>query len=436
MLDTVLDWDLIRGKGPLVATVVAVLACGLLLVRRERRWWIRTVPIAAGASVAVTLLAWWLLEGVWQPFPDALPLRVVAWAGCGVAGVALAVASFWGTTWRRRVAAVVVAALAVAAATLNINAYYGQFPSLRAMLGLPPANEIPFSSLTPPTETPFPSDPKRPLIDSWRPPSNMPKQGKVTQVPIPSPVSQFKTTRDAYLYLPPAYLTDARPLLPVLVALPGQPGGPTDWINGGQIAATMDRYAAAHNGLAPIVVMPDATGTALGNPLCVDSKLGANETYLTKDVPDWVKKNLQVDQDAKHWAVAGFSYGGTCALQLALRQPQVYPTFVDISGQQEPSLGTREKTVKEIFGGDEAAFRAINPLDLLATRQYPDSAGALTVGSVDTYLPQQRVVYDAARRNGLDVEWFEVPGPHNWHSWAAGFIASLDWLTSRLGLTR
>ncbi|WP_083754019.1 alpha/beta hydrolase [Actinosynnema sp. ALI-1.44] len=436
MLDTVLDWDLVNGKAPIVATVVAVLACCALLVRRDRRWWTRTIPILVAVSVAVTLLAWWLVEGVWQPFPDALPLRVVGWTGCAVAGVGLGVVSLWKTSWRRRVAAVVVAVLAVVASMLNINAYYGQYPSLRGALGMPPANEIPFTDLTPPTETPFPSEPGRPLIDSWKPPPNMPKQGKVTQATIPSPISKFPTTRQAYLYLPPAYLTDARPLLPVLVALPGQPGGPTDWINGGQIAATMDRYAAAHNGLAPIVVMPDATGSALNNPLCVDSKLGANETYLTRDVPDWIRQNLQVDPDARHWAVAGFSYGGTCALQLALRQPQVYPTFVDISGQQEPSLGTREKTVKEIFDGDEAAFRAINPLDLLATRKYPDSAGAFTVGSVDAYLPQQKVVYDAALRNGLAAEWFEVPGPHNWHSWAAGFVKSLDWLTSRMGLTR
>lgn len=436
MWDTLLDWDLVNGKGPIVAAVVAVVAVGLVLARRDRRWWIRTAPIAFAVCVAVTLLAWWLLEGVWQPFPDELPLRVVAWFGFAVAGIGLAVVSFWRTTWWRRGGAVVMAVLAVVAAALNVNAYYGQYPSLRGALGLPPANEIPFSSLNPPSSEPFHAPPDRPLIDSWRPPPDMPKQGKVTQAVIPGPVSRFPTTRPAYLYVPPAYLTDARPLLPVLVALPGQPGSPTDWINGGQIAATMDRYAAAHKGLAPIVVMPDATGSALNNPLCVDSKLGANETYLTRDVPDWVRHNLQVDPDARHWAVAGFSYGGTCALQLALRQPQVYPTFVDISGQQEPSLGSRERTVREVFGGDEAAFHAINPLDLLATRQYPGSAGAFTSGSVDAYLPQQQVVYEAARRNGLKAEWFEVPGPHNWHSWAAGFVQSLDWLAGRLGLTK
>jgi S-formylglutathione hydrolase FrmB len=223
-------------------------------------------------------------------------------------------------------------------------------------------------------------------------------------------------------------------LLPVLVLLAVQPSAPADWVNGGRIADTMDQFAATHHGVAPVVVMPDATGGGLNNPLCADTKVGGmSETYLTTDVPAWLRANLQVRPD--RWAIAGLSYGGTCAIQLALRHPDVLPSFVDMSGQSEPTLGSHARTVRDLFGGDENAFRQINPADLLATRRFPGTAGVLTVGGSDReYGPQQRKLLELCQQNGLDVTWHEVPGAHSWQAWAGGLQASLDWLSKRMEL--
>ena len=57
-----------------------------------------------------------------------------------------------------------------------------------------------------------------------------------------------------------------------------------------------------------------------------------------------------MDPDSEGWAVGGVSYGGTCALQLATNHPDVYPTFLDISGSAEPTLGDRGCTVAAAFG--------------------------------------------------------------------------------------
>ncbi|MBP2326591.1 enterochelin esterase-like enzyme [Kibdelosporangium banguiense] len=432
----ILDWDLVRGAVPAVITTIGTLAGATLLARRERRWWTRTVPLIAAGSVLACLLIWWIVDGLWQPFPDSVPFAVMAWIGAAFFAAGLAVATLPVSRWRRRSAALLAALLVVITSGAQVNVYYGQFPSLRAAFGLPPGNEIDYSRLPASSPSPFRAQPGHPLADGWRPPADMPRQGAVTQVAIPPQESKFNATRNAYLYVPPAYQTRDRPLLPVLVLLHGQPGGPSDWINGGQIATIMDRFAEAHNGLAPVVVMPDTTGTAFGNPLCLDSRLGASETYLTRDVPAWIGQNLQIDTDTRHWAVAGFSYGGTCALQFALRKPDLFPTFVDMSGQEEPTLGNRKKTVTEAFGGDEAAFRAVNPLDMLTVNKYPRSAGVITVAVSDsTYRPQQRRVFEAAKRNGMDVTWLEVPGSHNWHGWAGGLTHSLGWLMGRIGLT-
>jgi len=54
----------------------------------------------------------------------------------------------------------------------------------------------------------------------------------------------------------------------------------------------------------------------MANSLCLDSRLGRSATYLTSDVPQWIRATLQVDGDPRAWVVGGFSHGGTCALQM------------------------------------------------------------------------------------------------------------------------
>jgi S-formylglutathione hydrolase FrmB len=215
----------------------------------------------------------------------------------------------------------------------------------------------------------------------------------------------------------------------------GSPGSPHDWFGAGLLAERMDRFAAAHDGLAPVVVVPDVLGSALANPLCMDSKLGKAATYVDEDVPAWITANLQVDTDTAHWAIAGLSSGGTCALQAAIRSPKTYPTFVDISGQDEPTLGGRARTIKATFGGDTAAFEAVLPLNQLAGKSLPGSSGMLTVGDKDKmYGPQQRHVERALQQAGVPVKFVLIRGAHTWAVFGAALEKSLVWLATRSGL--
>jgi S-formylglutathione hydrolase FrmB len=171
--------------------------------------------------------------------------------------------------------------------------------------------------------------------------------------------------------------------------------------------------------------------------MCLDSKLGNVETYLSVDVPNWIRGHLQVAGEPRHWAIGGFSQGGTCALQLAVRAPSVYPNFVDISGQREPSLGSRRQTVDSAFGGDHDAFARVNPMNLLAAQRFPGSAGMIVAGQHDNrYKPDAQAVFDACQRAGMDVRMAELPGGHTWAVWRPGLAHSLPWLAHRLGLVR
>lgn len=154
---------------------------------------------------------------------------------------------------------------------------------------------------------------------------------------------------------------------------------------------------------------------------------------MADDVPGWVSTHLEAD--TTHLAIGGFSFGGTCALQLALRRPDVYRTFLDVSGQAQPTLGDLPGTVAAAFGGDTAAYRRVDPLAELRARTYPGTAGVLVVGRDDAaYRPQAEQVATAAETAGMTVTLLEVPGEHSWAIATGALATTLPWVAGRTGI--
>lgn len=428
----VLSSSLLSGALPVTLLVLGVLG-GLWLLAGRRRWYqTRALPLCAVASAIVTLLIAYLIERVWHPFPDPLATSIYVYIGLAIFALTLLVPRIVAGGRVLPAVITVLATLAAVTACANqINNSFGAYPTVRDALGFAPGDEVSFGQVPGARARTVTG---RPLAANWTAPADLAATGTVSAAAIPGTVSGF-SARDAEIYLPPAYFADPRPLLPVLLLLPGQPGSPQDWLVGGRLAATMDSFAREHQGLAPVVVVADGTGSELANPLCVDSKLGNVATYLAKDVPAWVKTNLQVDRDPKSWAVGGLSYGGTCSLQLATNYPAIFPTFLDISGQVEPTLGSRAQTVNAAFGGDVAAFAKVNPMDLMREHRYPDTAGMIVVGRNDeVYGPGAKKVYQAAKAAGMDIGFAQLPGGHDFTLWSSALAKELNWLAQKVGL--
>lgn len=427
-----MHWSLLRGPLPVTLVALALAGATLLVMRRSvAHWWTIVIPSAVAAGIIVAVVANYLVTDVWKTLPDGLPVVAVAAIAVIVAAIGLAVVGALRGGWAWRVAGV-VAVLVIAAAALNqINRTYGYTPDLGAAIGLAPPHKIPLPEPGPPARTDG--------ADPSTPPAGTREHGTVSEVDIPGTVSRFRT-RPAWVYLPPAYRSATPPRLPVLMLLPGQPGSPRDWINSGNVATTMDAFAARHHGRAPIVVMPDPLGSSTANTMCVDSRLGNADTYLSRDVPDWMRAHLRLDLDTRHWAVGGFSFGGTCALQLAVAHPELFPTFLDISGQQAPTLGSGERSIAVAFGGDRAAYEAVQPLRTLAAQPargetWRSLEGIFAVGSRDDqYAAEQRIVAAACRAAGVGVTEIEVPGIHSWYVAAAALPVALPRLAERAGL--
>lgn len=429
-----LDLSVVSGPLHVAILVTAVVSLAMLLtLRRTRAWWTVSVPVSIG--IAVVLLAGvWLWLTVTKPWPDALPWAIWAWVGAVLLAMALLVAG-----WRRqrpwvRALAGIATTFVLLGAADAADTVYGAYPTIATALQLPPAHQVDVGRLVSSAADGSAKPPRRPTLAEWRPPAGMPAHGSLAQAAIPGQRSGFRA-RPGWVYVPPAYLTDDPPLLPVLVLIGGQPGNAQDWQNGGAVASKLDVWANAHRGLAPVVVMPDALGGEFDNPLCMDSALGRSDTYLAQDLVTWVTTSMKVDPDHTHWALGGFSFGGTCALQLAVAHPHLFPTFLDFSGQQSPTLGSHARTVQATFGGDEAAFARVDPLQELASAQYPATAGFVAVGAQDgTYRPQALAVTAAARRAGMTITYKEFPGGHDWSVWGPAFVDAIPWLVKRMGL--
>ena len=366
--------------------LVIVVVSALVLCSRGRR--------TAGVVTAIILpLAVFILT-VWpRPFPDAIPWYVYA---SGAGAVFTVIAVLLDSDMRVKLAP--VAAVSVLMAYLAVNLVYEQYPTVGSFHPIPVSVSM--------TVDEFKARTSAPVLD-----------GREVGAMVTLPAAPM---RDAVVYVPPAYWHGAT--LPVLVLLAGSPGSPQRWYVDGEADQALDDYQYEHDGKAPIVVSADGTGTTTGNPACVDGPERDVQTYLAETIPQTVKDNFRVVEDQKNWTIGGLSYGGTCALQVVTNAPESYGSFLDFSGEAEPTLGTHKKTVDELFNGDEEAFQSVNAATLLlratGTQTYSRIAGKFVAGDHDPDATKALThLNELARGAGMNTDFQTLPGGHSFQVW-------------------
>lgn len=393
--------------------------------------WAARLAIGAAVGVATGLVLSWLVGSVWDVFGVALTPLTTLWLCFMFGGVGIAICNFSGTRWWSRLVAAVGIVVVVVTGALGINVDVGYYSTLGSIVQ-PPPPVAGFASRSPSSATR--SD--QPVYKTWVAPRDLPQTGKLESAIIPGTKSHFPA-RPAVIYLPPAALVADPPALPVMVMLSGQPGDTSQLFVSGQYQESLDEFQRAHHGLTPIIVAADQLGNPASNPMCVDSPIGNSATYLTVDVPTWIRNHLHVLKSPRYWGIGGFSQGGTCAIQLGAGYPQVYGTLLDISGELAPRNGSLSHTIDVGFGGSRSAFEAAEPLNVLERHApYADSEGIFAVGQDDArYGPGVRTLREAATKAGMTTRYFESPGTgHDFHTATYALKHSLPLLAVRLGL--
>ncbi len=420
--------------GPIAqAGTIALLAAPLAVMlippknargrRNPRRWLLGPVAVTGAVAWAIVGGIWFALGVAWRPFPEAVPAAIYVASAVALHAAMLAVVKPLATRRRTVAWTLPVALVAVVAALLQANICYQLYPTVASLDPTTIPDEVAYEDLK--------SVGQR-------------DTGVVTTVRLNNSASGF-AAREAHVYLPPAYFDRDRPKLPVIVVVAGVPGAPAQWFDEGLAGQALDSFASEHRGRAPVVVAVDANGETFKDTLCVDSPATGDKvaTYLSRDVPAAVAGLFDVDRDPAKWAIAGLSRGGSCALQTAVANPGVYPTFLSMSPQKNLIDENLDETVRKYFKGDRAAYDAADPLTVLekvgkpgGPERGPDIHGRFIAGLDDAEdRDAGRALSTAAHAAGIPVSYSELPGGHTWKVWSAGFRDSLPWLSARLGLT-
>ncbi|WP_208619965.1 alpha/beta hydrolase [Mycobacterium marseillense] len=434
-----------------VPTTIQVLAAVVLTVAvgwRSRRWRTGRMPAAALCGAAVAYLTRWYIvdHGLSEePAPTAL------WVWIALTGMAAAVLVLgWGSArgWRRG-AAVLSVPLCLLSAALVLNLWVGYFPTVQSA----------WSQLT---SGPLPDQTDQATVTAMAAKGTRPPHGTVVPVAIPSDGSHFKH-RGELVYLPPEWFaTSPPPPLPTVMMIGGQFNTPADWTRAGNAVKTIDDFAAAHGGKAPVFVFVDSGGAFNNDTECVNGVRGNAADHLTKDVVPYMVSAFGVSPFRSNWGVAGWSMGGTCAVDLTVMHPDMFSAFVDVAGDFFPNAGNKAQTIARLFGGNADAWATFDPSTVINRHgPYRDVAGWFAISSDgppaarrDIQLTDTGAIRVAGREaaanpanqtaaayslcalgraNGIDCAVVPQPGRHDWPFADRVFATALPWLAGALG---
>ena len=245
----------------------------------------------------------------------------------------------------------------------------------------------------------------------------------LVEVTVPGPASGL--TLPMYVYLPAAYADRPHTRFPVIEALHGYPGSPRTWLDRLAVRAHLDAEIRAGRMAPSVVLMPYQTPRQLVDTECTDLVHGPKaETFLTTDVPAYARTHLRVRTDRNGWGLIGYSAGGFCATNLALRHPGEYAAGAALSGYGEPGI-----TI-----GDGSDKTTNNDLWRLTHLPPPEVSLFLAWAADDAPAKRQSLRIAALARAPLTVTTAVIPhGGHTGAAWRAMEAPAFDWLSAHLG---
>ncbi|GAA5162336.1 MULTISPECIES: alpha/beta hydrolase [Amycolatopsis] len=360
---------------------------------------------------------------------DTLPVVLGA---AVVALVAVAAVPWAWDRWRHRtpgrVGTTVLAVMAVVAACgLAVNSAGSFFPTLGSLLGTSP---------NPGEGTVADAGPDGRDLDRTLPTvRERAGAGKGSMLHLTVTGHRTGMTRDVDVYLPAAYSAPewAGFRFPVIEWIPHFPGEPRQVATLYGLPDLLDEQIAAHRLPPAVVIVPDPNGEPRlsHDSECVDAVSGpADDTFLSADVRGWAQHALRVRADREGWAVAGWSSGGYCALDLAARHPQWFSVAVSMSGYD---VTPHDVETGDLFHGRDDIRHANDVSAVL--REHPSPLRLLA--TADGAAGDERAALDrlhAAAASPVQLTtWVLPPSGHNLNSVRTELPAVLTWLGGQLG---
>ncbi len=218
----------------------------------------------------------------------------------------------------------------------------------------------------------------------------------------------------AIVITPEAYQAKKDQHFPVVYLLHGYSGNYADWI----IKAPEVQVLADHHQL--ILVCPDGGFNSwyLDSPVQPASQY---ETYVAKEVVDFVDTNYPTLAQPAGRAITGLSMGGHGALFLAIRHSDTFGAAGSMSGGVDLTYNVDNWGIKDKLGAYEQ-----NPLrwdSLSVVNMVPDlSPDQLSLiidcGTDDFFFRINQQLHQALLDSQIPHDYIVRPGAHNWPYWS------------------
>ncbi|MBU8809633.1 alpha/beta hydrolase [Mycolicibacterium goodii] len=427
--------SLTDGWFPVVVQLIGALLLGAAVGWRTSRWRLRILPVLVIAAAGLAGVMYRYIDSIGVA-GNAGPPQLWVWIALTVLAAGVLLLGWVSAPWWRRIVSVAAVGVCLVACGLTLNMWVGYFPTGYAMW-----NQL--------TSGPLPGQTDRLTVTKMQLAHFRPPSGVLVPVTIDSEASGFDH-REEFVYLPPAWFASSPPPdLPAVMMIGSQLNTPADWLRAGNAQGIIDGFAAAHGGEAPVFVFVDATGSFANDTECVNGVRGNAADHLTKDVVPYMISNFGVRSDRDGWGIAGWSMGGTCAVDLTLMHPDIFRSFVDIAGDLRPNAGDKAQTISRLWGGDGTAWAAYDPVTIMARHgPYSGPSGDVTAwfevpagqrggAGPDPANPEGQDVAavtlcNAARAVSIDCSVITEPGRHDWAFANTAFARALPWLAGQL----
>jgi enterochelin esterase-like enzyme len=255
--------------------------------------------------------------------------------------------------------------------------------------------------------------------------------GRLDTVMLPG--SRSGIDRKGAIYLPPQYFQPrfAHTVFPTVELIHGYPGSPSSWIVHLRVVQLVDQLIS-HRTMGPTILVMPAMSVGRHPEECLNAPGTPDDTYITDDVRADVLAHYRASPVPASWGIAGYSSGGYCTANLALRHPAEFGAAGIMDGYFRPQDGE----AAGVLHFDPQAEAANDPL-LLADKLRPDSrplpAIWLAVGTGDRQDYAGALAFEHALHGVEHISMYREPhAGHNVYAWEPALPHLLAWMWQQL----
>lgn len=202
----------------------------------------------------------------------------------------------------------------------------------------------------------------------------------------------------------------------------GYPGVPATWIGALKGITTLEELENSHQIPQTIAIIPAINVAPHEDTECMNYRGGPQvETWLTKDMQLFAQRFIGIDN--RPWSTFGYSTGGWCAAEIAVRHQDQYSAAISLAGYFSPAYAFGTSQVEREFLKKEYDLLRIlksrnNSVKLLVIASKNDR---FSYGSTQTFMKDATAM--------VSIKYDEIPsGGHNISVWRPYIKTGFLWI--------